>query len=284
MAIGLARRLRLRIYGRESMFPERASCPEGSPQWVLRNIVKAHLSLRLMIGTVAILFPVVLLAIGTAFGLPVPGSISEYYWYPSADSDAPVRVFFIGGLYAIGAFLIGYRGYKKGENWLYTLAGLCAIGVATVPMVQDCHTDTIELYGNILYGQPEIHFGCAVGIFFFLAIAIIMYSDKTLKQFGNPRFERILRKIYHLIAGSMFVLPILIYLAIRGFLDPFFTALRMNEVPYTIYLIEIVLIELFGLFWIIKTAEISLSEFDRKIEEGVPLPQPTPTAIGGNNK
>jgi Zn-dependent protease len=69
-----------------------------------------------MIGTVAFLFPVVLLAIGTAFGLPVPGSISEYYWYPSADSDAPVRVFFVGGLYTIGAFLIGYRGYTKGKT------------------------------------------------------------------------------------------------------------------------------------------------------------------------
>lgn len=282
MVIGLARRLRKRIYGRESMFPEQASGPEGSPQWVLRNIVKAHLSLRLMIGTAAILFPVVLLAIGTAFGLPMPGSISEYYWYPSAESDAPVRVFFVGGLYAIGAFLIGYRGYTKGENWLYTLAGLCAICVATLPMVQDGHARTIENYGNPLYGHPNIHGGCAAGIFVFLAIAIWMYSDITLKQFGNPRFEGILRKIYHLLAGSMVVLPLLIFLSIKGFLDPFFTALRMNEIPYTIYLIEIAAIVPFGLFWFIKTAEISLSEFDRKIEEGVP-PTPTPTAIGGNN-
>ncbi len=282
MAIGLAQRLRLRIYGRESMFPERASYPEGSPQWVLRNIVKAHLSLRLMIGTVAILFPFVLLAIGSAFGLDIPGSISEYYWYPSAESDAPVRVFFIGGLYAIGAFLIGYRGYTKGENWLHTLAGLCAICVATLPMVQDSHADTIACYGNILYGHPNIHGGCAAGIFIFLAIAIFKYSDITLNQFGNPQFERVLRRIYYFLAGSMIVLPLLIIMVIKGFLDPFFTALRMNENPYTVYLIEIAAIVPFGLFWFIKTAEISLSEFDRKIEEGVALSQPTPTEIGGN--
>lgn len=61
-------------------------------------------------------------------------------------------------------------------------------------------------------------------------------------------------------------------------------ALSVNEISYTVYPIEIAAIVPFGLFWFIKTAEISLSEFDRKIEEGVPLPQPTPTAIGGNNK
>ena len=115
-----------------------------------------------------------------------------------------------------------------------------------------------------------------------MAIAIFKYSDITLNQFGNPQFERVLRRIYYFLAGSMIVLPLLIIMVIKGFLDPFFTALRMNENPYTVYLIEIAAIVPFGLFWFIKTAEISLSEFDRKIEEGVALPQPMPTDIGGN--
>ena len=59
-------------------------------------------------------------------------------------------------------------------------------------------------------------------------------------------------------------------------------ALSVNEISYTVYPIEIAAIVPFGLFWFIKTAEISLSEFDRKIEEGVALPQPMPTDIGGN--
>jgi len=55
-------------------------------------------------------------------------------------------------------------------------------------------------------------------------------------------------------------------------------ALSVNEISYTVYPIEIAAIVPFGLFWFIKTAEISLSEFD----QGVPPKLPT-TDIEGNN-
>lgn len=72
-----------------------------------------------------------------------------------------MRVFFVGGgLYAIGVFLIGYRGCTEGENHLYTLAGICAIAVGKLPM-NSCEVDVqsceVAKVGNGLYVLHKLH-------------------------------------------------------------------------------------------------------------------------------
>lgn len=286
----VVRYIRKHTYGAESRYPDiQESTEVGSSSWLLGQIVFTHQSLRLWIGTVALLFPFALILIGTLFGLSWPPSISDYYWHPYKHfdgndlssywvHDAPIRVFFVGGLYAIGFFLMGYRGYRKGENYLYTLAGICAAGVATFPM-NPCDKLTelvcaIDFLGNGLYGHGWLHGACALGLFFFLATAILMYSDITLKRLGKPALERKYHHIYRVLAYSIFVLPLITILAIYGFLNPLLNAIGKGDFPQTIYVIEILAIVSFASFWLIKSIEISVSEYDRQLALGIDVQLP----------
>lgn len=283
----LIRSLRSRLYdGRTTRIPPdmaRAE-PTHADTWLLGHILRTHASLRLLIGLIAVCFPFVLWAIGYfVFGQEMPGSISEYYWHPYRPyvidrdyslvylvGDAPVRVFFVGGLIAIGFFLIGYRGYSKGENLLHTLSGLCAIGVALFPM-SPCRKDepvcAIERLGNILYGHDPIHFVSATLLFFFLGLVIICYSKNTLQYFGNRQWQKILQRTYYSLAGLMWIVPILTYLAFGDHFGSFGKSCRT-----LIYWIEIFAIVPFGLYWLIKTSEIRLSEYDYMLAKGIPPP------------
>lgn len=284
----LIRSLRRRLYdGRETrIVPVFARAwPPPADTGLLGYIFQTHASLRFMIGIIATTFPLLLLGIGYfVFGLDMPGSISEFYWHRyrpyqiSAEfaggylvGDAPVRVFFVGGLYAIGVFLIGYRGYSKGENHLHSLAGACAIGVATFPM-NPCGKNEpvcpIEHLGNILYGHDWVHFGSATLLFVFLGLAIIRYSKDTLQYFGNKYWQAKLQRIYYFLAGCMWIVPVLTYLAFGGYLEPWGLHFRT-----LIYWIEIFAIVPFGLFWLIKTSEICLSEYDYMLAIGMRPPE-----------
>lgn len=243
-------------------------------KWLLREVLKTHASLRFGIGIIAMFFPLLLWLIGCLFGLHMPPSISEYYWHPYTPhaiaggylvEDAPVRVFFVGGLWAIGVFLICYRGYTRGENHLHTLAGLCAISVATFPMNPCCKHDPvcpIKHLGNFLYGLDALHFGSAVGLFVCLSIAIFLYSNNTLRYFGNPLWEGRLRRFYHAIAVLMLAVPAITYLTFHGVLD---RLLPGENFPHLIYWMEVFAIVPFGLFWLVKTTEIRLSEYDHML-------------------
>lgn len=236
----LTRSVRRRIYGcetriREDLAPARAPSVDTS---LVRHIFRTQASLRGMIGWVAFAYPFLLLGIGYfIFGLEMPNSISDFYWHPYRPyridaaidggylvADATVRVFFAGGLYAIGVFLIGYRGYSKGENRLHTLAGLCAIAVATFPM-NPCQDGepvcAIRHLGNILYGHDLIHFVSAALLFVFLGMAIFCYSKNTLQYFGNARWQGNLQWIYYGLGGYIWVVPIVVYLAFHS--DTFHT-------------------------------------------------------------
>ena len=108
------------------------------PNKLQEHIRSTYFSLRLGLGLLAFLFPVLLVSYGyLREGIPFQTSMSDYYFaFVPKDSPLrvfPMRVFFVGILCAIGVFLILYRGFSRTENWLLNFAGFSAIGVAFFP-------------------------------------------------------------------------------------------------------------------------------------------------------
>ena len=93
--------------------------------------VSTYFSVRLMLGIIALVFPVLLLAGGYLTEGQVLPSISDYYF-------SSMRDFVVGALVAIGIFLIAYRDNsssddRRGESGLGIMAGCAAIGLALFP-------------------------------------------------------------------------------------------------------------------------------------------------------
>jgi hypothetical protein len=127
--------------------------------------VSAYLRLRLLIGTLAVLLPVMLLA-GDAILLPEPitarGSLSAYYHSGMRDE-------FVGVLVAIGTFLLTYKVAEwDKDNFLSCVAGLALIVVAVFPTWRPDGNPTLPTPLQELMGEnlvADIH-AVAAGVCF----------------------------------------------------------------------------------------------------------------------
>ena len=103
-------------------------------------LIISYLTLRRLIGWIAVLLPPVLLASSLisssrtdiyvskaiAVSSKFPDSVSGYYY-------TGMRNVFVGSLCALGVFLMGYNGYDDLDRWTTTIAGAFALGVAFFP-------------------------------------------------------------------------------------------------------------------------------------------------------
>ena len=88
--------------------------------------------MALLVGVAAFSLPIGLrLSAEAGPAMCAYDSISPYYFSPWMG---PV---FVGSLFFIGAFLLGYRGLSRGENIAAGLAGVSAMGVALFPTSGD---------------------------------------------------------------------------------------------------------------------------------------------------
>ena len=83
-----------------------------------KHIHQTYHTIRYGLAVLAAAFPFVLLAVGAFFyHVKTPTALSHYY-FSLQDLDPkvwsfPMRSLFVGGLCAMGCFLILYRGYSK---------------------------------------------------------------------------------------------------------------------------------------------------------------------------
>jgi hypothetical protein len=94
-----------------------------------RDLVVSYLTLRRAIGALGMALPV-LLIVGGLFASPchcIQRSISAYY------DVSHFSVIFTGSLFAIGFFLLTYRGFTTGESRLGTACWVLAVSVAIFP-------------------------------------------------------------------------------------------------------------------------------------------------------
>ncbi len=224
------------------------------------HIHKTYHSLRIGLAALALILPFLLVGYGFFLhGITMRGSMSEYYFAfapeTSHERTFPMRTWFVGILWAIGSFLVLYRGFSQTENWLLNFAGLSAIAIAVIHMqvpdyCKNCGSHFIAWW-------PSAHAVFAIAFFVFMAWVAWACSGETLGELDPPTQERY-RKIYDSLAISMIAAPLAVFAGSR--------LLRLEY--WQILLIEAVGVWLFSAYWIVKSREIRLSDADKKAVDG----------------
>jgi len=170
------------------------------------HIFKTYFWLRAGLCFLAFVFPLLLLGFGWWKDVPLQGSMSAYYFAfapPTSElRDFPTRVVFVGILFALGFFLILYRGFSKTEYWALNIAGLSAILVALFPMQTP---DYCKNCGSNAYSF--VHGTAALVLFVCIAFVAWACIDETLVQLPD-RSRRWFRTGYYALASAMIVAPV----------------------------------------------------------------------------
>lgn len=163
------------------------------------DFVMSYHRVRRALGVLGLALPFALLAGAWATQVGIQPSISDFY-------HTFLRDLFVGIMFAIGVFLISYKGYPRrlderaSDNAIATLAGLAAFGVALFPNegpLPDPVTVSQVLIGP--HWTVHVHFVSAIVFFWLLAMFCFV---KFARGAGRAR-----RVVYY-ICGSVIVLAL----------------------------------------------------------------------------
>jgi cytochrome bd-type quinol oxidase subunit 2 len=204
----------------------------------------------------AFAFPI-LLWLGGHFlaGISLQDSMSAYYHAslnalgPGPAGQGVMRDVFVGLLFAVGAILFLYQGASNLEDYALNLAGILAVGIALFPMQ----------WGSTNPADPRApyHQWFAIGFFLCIAYVAIFRAGDTVQLIEKAK-RASYRRAYKITGAAMIALPAM------AFVSSFFPGMMR----YKLFLIEAAGIYAFGLYWVIKTRELSKSDFDRKAARG----------------
>jgi len=213
-----------------------------------QHVLSTYLTLRYGMAVIAAAFPVILYAGGVLHNLELQNSMSAYY-FATVSGDPPMRTWFVGLLFAIGAFLYLYKGFTAKENIALNLAGLFAIGVARFPMAWGCGDDCPKI---------NAHGFCAVALFLCIAFVCMRCSRDTLKLITDDQKQNSFRLRYRIIGVIMIASP----------LTAFILSLLAFDIHKYVFFIEASGIWAFALFWWTKSSELSQSSAELRALHG----------------
>ncbi|GAA2751303.1 hypothetical protein [Kitasatospora cinereorecta] len=208
--------------------------------WAADQDRRTVMRLRLGVGVIGVLLPIALpvgnwivVRLGGHTDI-LPGSMSGAYW-------TSTRNIFVGGLCALGVFLIGYRYNRRDDLWSST-AGWAAIGVALLPTAPRHPSDTQAVIG-------AVHLTLA-------AVLLCALAAFCLESFRDPAAaDRRGANRAYLTAGSL----ILLFLAVAVFAGLSGWGSHWTLTP--LYLCEALSVWAFGAAWI--GAAVELGAFAR---------------------
>ncbi|RSL18355.1 hypothetical protein EDE15_3922 [Edaphobacter aggregans] len=230
-------------------------------------MMSTFVRLRVWVGIVGLVFPFVLWGGGHLYQIPLAPSMSAYYHAtadcydpkhnegcPTGDlvkGGGPMRNTFVGLLFVIGAVMLFMKGFSYWEDVALDIAGVAAALVALNPMPWE----------RVKSGGFPIHSASAFTFFVCLAFVCWFCSSKTLKYFPvmPDRDKKIAYyKLAYRVCGIAMVTSPLTAL--------FFTINSKHTIFH--FWIEALGIMAFGVFWLIKTTELRLSDVERKVLKG----------------
>lgn len=248
------------------------STPENDAAALRRHFSITYLSMRMVLFLLAFSMPVVLVHYGDIrHGLDFQSSMSAYFWAaqtPEQCATFPMRTIFVGYLFAIGVLLFAYKGLTGLENTLLNLAALCAFAVAVYPeslgieepidareaqLYETCEAVWLWAKAHANLPTTKIHWIAAVLLFGLLATVALTCAKDSLKylpQRYNPGFYRYMYSILGVLMG--FFWPIGVFIAY---------VFDLSE--HKTFIIETLGVVTFGLYWSVKTIELSMSSLEK---------------------
>lgn len=216
-----------------------------------QDMVLSYHRVRTALGILGMGLPLALIIGGLTDYRRIEPSISDFY-------HTTYRDIFVGTLCAIGVFLICYRGYGRrqgdviDDDWLGTVAGISAFGVALFP--NESPTAQIATMTQSLVGigtSPIFHYASAIVFFSCLAVFCLVKFARTAK----PHRRRIYLACGWIIVVSLVGIAAASAVKIMGNgpAQEFVVAYRL------VFWFEAIGIWAFGLSWLVKgKADIAL--------------------------
>lgn len=222
------------------------------PEAFRDDLVHSHTRVRLALGILGLLLPLILI-IGGLFDQLRPDDIGKTGIEPTISDfyHTTYRDVFVGSLCAIGVFLVSYRGHRRakgeiiGDDWLATLAGTAAFVVAFFP----------NGAGSDRASMMQLHFGAAAAETLHYLAAFVFFSSLAgfcLFKFAKTR-STWRRKIYQACGATIIAMLILTMIAVyfRKMTDG--AAHAIVESNNLIFWFEAIGIWAFALSWLVKS-------------------------------
>ena len=207
-----------------------------------KHIYATYATLRHSLAAMAVFFPM-LLYLGGRFHQVLPQNSMSAYYFASAPglNDSPMRVWFVGLLFAIGACLIVYKGFSHLEDWLLNVAGISATCVALFPMPWECEPNCPQI---------TIHGASASILFLCIATVSIFCAKDTIKLLKDKKREGAYLRKYRLIGALMAATPLVAFLF----------ATWLGDLKKYVFAVEAVGIWTFSYYWWTKSRELAQTD------------------------
>lgn len=221
-----------------------------NPDRLMEHVLSTYHTLRYGMAVVTLLFPVVIYLAGEFSGEGLKGSLSAYYWAdtPGAEPYLP-RTLFVGGLFAIAAFMYLYKGFTFAENLAMNSAALLAVGVALVPKSHGAWDP------GIWHGVFSVAmFLCLVYVVWFRAgdTLDLHPPDSSAGPVTKPYSRAWYQAQYASLGTVMLLSPVTAVIL----------ELMVGDRSY-VFFIEAAGIWAFGLYWLAKSAELKRLALER---------------------
>ncbi len=223
-------------------------------QSLVNQPIATYRTLRLSLAILAILFPIIL-AMGAYLraGLPLAGSISEYYHYfdvvKQEFGKGVMRDALVGLLCGQATLLFAYKGFTRLEDYALNIAGVMAVGLAVTPM---------RWPSPSAFDPFSPHGAFAAAFFVSIAYVCIWRAKDTLPLIADEKLRKNYARIYKILGASMIVLPLVIW----GLL--YYLPLKKS----VIFFIEVGSVYTFATYWLVKSSEAKISGLDKKAAAG----------------
>jgi hypothetical protein len=200
-----------------------------------------HRTMKLIVGVIAILLPILTEWLTVYAGDPPLTSISASYY----EQGWP-REIFIGFLFAIAAFLLAYNGLSWTEMALSKLGAIAALAVSSFPCRCGEHNEII----------PGVHLAAAATLFGVLACFCYIFMRRARDK-KNPQATS--RAVIYAICGVA-LLGAIVALGLYHFMNDQFK----SDYPRVVFFGEATGLIAFGISWL--TASRTLPILTRKEE------------------
>ncbi len=203
------------------------------------SLIHSYLAMRRIVGVLAILLPVIMVAGGfIQKGSTVEGSISSYYY-------TNMRDFFVGMLSGVALFLISYKGYELIDDIVTNLSGIFALGIIAFPTSKFAgHVVRVGIFLTPDNISQYIHLAFSIAFLFLLAFnSLFLFT----RHGGAPSREKKTRNFIYRTSGWIMIACIVGMVLYIAFLSH--SALAKWR-PVLVF--ETVSLISFGISWLVK--------------------------------